>query len=229
MGTYIFASVKGWHIDAFTSSRGRLPGKWVVITDPADLTLELVTTLAPRYIFFPHWSSIVPASVLEEAECVCFHMTDVPYGRGGSPLQNLISRGHAETVLCALRMSSELDAGPIYGKRPLSLEGSAREIFHRAAAATIDLMVHIIDEEPVPVPQSGPPTLFVRRTQKESLLPQDGTLERLYDHIRMLDAATYPHAFLDHGAYRLTFTEANLKGNALEARVRIEERRGPKR
>ncbi len=25
-------------------------------------------------------------------ECVCFHMTDVPYGRGGSPLQNLIIR-----------------------------------------------------------------------------------------------------------------------------------------
>lgn len=227
MATYIFASIKPWHIEAFTTARERLPGTWVVITDPADLTIELVETLAPRYIFFPHWSSTVPAKVLERAECVCFHMTDVPYGRGGSPLQNLISRGHTETLLSALRMTDELDAGPVYGKRPLALSGCAREVFRRAARTTIDLMVYITDQEPVPVPQSGEPTVFVRRKPEDSRLPDNGTLERLYDHIRMLDADTYPHAFIDHGPYRLTFTEATLKHHAVEARVRIEERKEP--
>ncbi len=37
------------------------------------------------------------------------HMTDVPYGRGGSPLQNLIARGHTSTKLTAMRMTAEVD------------------------------------------------------------------------------------------------------------------------
>jgi hypothetical protein len=56
-------------------------------------------------------------------------MTDVPFGRGGSPLQNLIVRGRRETKLTALRMSREFDAGPVYMKEPLSLEGGAEEIY----------------------------------------------------------------------------------------------------
>ena len=44
-------------------------------------------------------------------------MTDLPYGRGGSPLQNLIINGHKETMMSALRCVQELDAGPIYLKK----------------------------------------------------------------------------------------------------------------
>lgn len=32
-----------------------------------------------------------------------FHMTNFPYGRGGSPLQNLMKRGHHTTTITALR------------------------------------------------------------------------------------------------------------------------------
>lgn len=86
-----------------------------------------------RYVFSLHWSEKVPENLISKNECVCFHMTDVPYGRGGSPLQNLIMRGQKETKLTALRMTSEFDAGPVYSKRPLSLEcGSAGEIYIRA-------------------------------------------------------------------------------------------------
>ena len=59
-------------------------------------------------------------------------MTDLPYGRGGSPLQNLIIRGGKTTKLFAFRMTEEFDARPNYLKRNLSLEGTAREIFIRA-------------------------------------------------------------------------------------------------
>lgn len=58
-------------------------------------------------------------------KCVCFHMTDDSCGRGGLPLQNLLVRGHAETMLVELRMTAGTDARPVYAKRPLSLEGAA--------------------------------------------------------------------------------------------------------
>jgi methionyl-tRNA formyltransferase len=105
-----------------------------------------------RYIFFPFWSHKVPKEITDKYECVCFHMTDVPYGRGGSPLQNLILRGHTETVISALRMTDEMDAGPVYMKRPLSLEGSAQEIYERAAGIISGMMREIAETEPTPVP-----------------------------------------------------------------------------
>jgi methionyl-tRNA formyltransferase len=56
-------------------------------------------------------------------------MTDVPYGRGGSPLQNLILDGQTSTMVTALRMVEEMDAEPVYDKRPMILGGRAEDIY----------------------------------------------------------------------------------------------------
>ena len=48
-------------------------------------------------------------------------MTDLPYGRGGSPLQNLIVRGHKETKISAIKVVKELDAGPVLSSLELML------------------------------------------------------------------------------------------------------------
>ena len=220
---YIVATVKPWNIEAFHQHTQKLEGQWHLITEKEQLNHEILETLNPRYIFFPHWSWIVPKSILNSYECVCFHMTDVPYGRGGSPLQNLISRGHRETRLTALQMSEVLDAGPVYRKTPLCLTGSAQEIYMRAGHKVWDLITEIVEDEPSPTPQSGKQTIFKRRTPDMSKMPNQGDVRMLYDHIRMLDAETYPHAFLEHGTYRYEFTEAVLDDDgALTARVKIK-------
>src|SRR5215467_8729334 len=111
---YVVATIKPWNVAAFHRRCPELPGRWELIGARDDLSLESLRALRPRYIFFPHWSWQVPRPILEEFFCVCFHETDVPYGRGGSPLQNLIVRGHKSTVLTALRMVDEVDAGPVF-------------------------------------------------------------------------------------------------------------------
>jgi methionyl-tRNA formyltransferase len=121
-------------------------------------------------------------------------------------------------------MTAELDAGPVYAKQPLSLHGSAREIFQRVAVLALDMMERIVREEPDPEPQHGPVTRFARRKPDQSLIPRDATLNQLHDHIRMLDADGYPHAFIDHGPWRAHFSDAQPAGAALEARVRFERR-----
>ena len=216
---YLVATIKRWNVEEFARRVPALAGRWRLVTDPAALDAALVGSLEPRYVFFPHWSWTVPDDVLAAAECVCFHMTDVPYGRGGSPLQNLIARGHSETKLSALRMVPELDAGPVYLKRGLSLEGAAHEIFGRCARLTFDMIEEIVARQPEPVPQSGTPLLFSRRRPEESRLPQSGTPAAIYDHIRMLDAEGYPRAFLDYGDFRLEFRDARLRNDRVDARV----------
>jgi methionyl-tRNA formyltransferase len=103
----------------------------------------------------------------------------------------------------------------------LSLEGSAVDIFVRCAELGLDLIEWMVREEPHPEPQAGEPLVFRRREPAQSAMPEAGKLERIYDHIRMLDAESYPRAFLDHGMLRYTFSQARLVDDAIDARVRI--------
>ena len=188
--------------------------------------LEELTTQenSIRYIFFLHWNWLVPEDIWRNHECVCFHMTDVPYGRGGSPLQNLIVRGHKDTRLTALRMVREMDAGPVYVKRDLSLKGSAADIYKRAGELSFEIIQWIIGNQPVPEPQSGEPVVFKRRKPEQSILPGSGSLEGLYDHVRMLDAPTYPPAFIDYGEFVIEFSDARVEGQELNASVKIRKK-----
>lgn len=220
--TYIVASSRGWNRSGFERRYRSWPGHWTFVSDRQELHAALRGPL-PRYIFFLHWSWYVPEEIYGKIECVCFHMTDVPYGRGGSPLQNLILNGYQDTKLSALRMVAELDAGPVYTKRPLTLDGKAQEIYIRAGDVSYDIISWMVESEPVPSPQSGHPFFFQRRSPAQSGLPLSGSLNSIYDHIRMLDAEGYPHAFLRYGEYMLEFSDARRDGLELVATVRIRK------
>lgn len=197
------------------------------IRDRDALTLEALRAFDPAYVFFPHWSSKIPKAIHDEFECVIFHMTDLPFGRGGSPLQNLIVRGFEETRLSALRCVEEMDAGPIYVKRPLSLLGTAEEILMRAGEIIADMILTISVDAPIPVPQSGEIVGFDRRKPADGSVMNAKSLTDMFDLIRMLDAEGYPNAFAEVGPFRLEFDRASLRPDMLLADVRITMRKEP--
>ena len=45
-----------------------------------DLNLDFLDKINPQYIFFPHWSFIIPGAIYNKYNCIVFHMTDLPYG-----------------------------------------------------------------------------------------------------------------------------------------------------
>ena len=126
MHTYVVAGTRPWNRRVFDETIRRLPGKWHYVVAPSELDADWLEELAPRYVFFLHWSARIPREIFERHECVVFHMTDLPFGRGGSPLQHLILRGHKETVMTAIRVVDEFDAGPVYLKASLALDGRRR-------------------------------------------------------------------------------------------------------
>ena len=220
--TYLVAGCKPWNYRIFAEVISTYPGRWHFVGDPEQLGLDAVCALNPRYIFFLHWSWKVPNEIVKEYECVCFHMTDVPYGRGGSPLQNLILRGHKHTKLTALKMVKELDAGPIYLKEDLCIDGgSAEEIYIRGTYKAAEMIERIISKDLRPVPQRGKVRTFNRRRPEDSEIPRLESLQQLYDFIRMLDAEGYPKAFLRYRGFRYEFGRAALYDGRIEASVRI--------
>jgi methionyl-tRNA formyltransferase len=222
MKNFMLISQKHWHRSLFKTLSLRTDENWQLIMKREDFTNDKIQKYNPSKIFIPHWSHIIPAELFENYECIVFHMTDLPYGRGGSPLQNLIVRGHEETMISALKVSKGIDTGDIYLKAPLSLAGTAQEIFLRSSEVIQKMITSIIDLNPVPLPQEGNPVNFRRRKPEDSDIGNLHTLKEVFDYIRMLDCEGYPHAFLETEHFRFEFNKANLQAdNSIKSDVRI--------
>jgi methionyl-tRNA formyltransferase len=222
----MIVSNKIWHKNYIKEIEAKTNSTIIYIDDKSLLTYENLREYSPSYIFFPHWSHMIPEEIYKNFECIIFHMTDLPFGRGGSPLQNLIARGIYETKVTALRCEKELDAGDIYFKMPLSLQGAAEEIYLRAAEVTKDMMIEIVKKGLQPQKQEGEVVTFDRRKPEDGDIGNLQELTQIFDYIRMLDADGYPRAFLNTENLRLEFERATLKDGYIKADVKIALRAG---
>ena len=202
------------------------PEEVVFFVGSLDAFDRVLAVEAIDRIFLIFWSWRIPADVIERYKPVGFHMTSLPFGRGGHPLQNLIESGNAHTELCMLVLDAELDAGAVLDRQPLCIEGPADEIYARGGLLACQRIRAYLDAGcswPA-IPQQGIPVEFQRRTPAMSELPREGGLEGLLRHIRMLDAEGYPHAFIEYGAFRLELRRATLRADRVLTDCKISVR-----
>ena len=208
---YLILSNKYWHQDyAAKLNEKNFYSKWFLINKKEDFNIEKLNQINPKKIFIPHWSSKIPESIYLNYECILFHMTDLPYGRGGSPLQNLIKLGHKRTIISAIKVVEEVDAGPIYLKKELELNGTAKEIFSRSSNIIFSMITEILRDLPTPQKQVGEVVHFKRRKPNQSKLTNLKSIDELYDHIRMLDCEGYPKAFIELENFKLEFEQSKI-------------------
>lgn len=228
MANYMLCTSRPWGDYLYSTRISNFPDAWWLYTieDPAFL-IEDVEQIQPDKLFFVHWSEFVPAVITDNYECICFHPSNLPFFRGGTPIQHQIDLGKRSTKLTAFRMTQELDAGPIYEQRELSLLGSAEEIYLRMCDMAADMIYDWTTYGfPEPIEQGEPSSTLKRRKPQESRLPQGSVgypfpIEYIFRFIEMLDAQDYPHAFIEYGGYRFEFTRPALRTGKIEADVTI--------
>jgi methionyl-tRNA formyltransferase len=233
---YLVCSSKSWGEYVFHKQIKNYPGEWYFL--PAQRYINWIedylynTGINPRYIFFIHWSDKVPKTITDQYECIGFHPSPLPEGRGGTPVQNQIKDGYLFTELTAFRLTDEIDVGPIYLQEYLSLDGTAEEIYINMSELAADMIERIIEENIEPEIQTGFVSQYKRREPHESKINFNNvsgcsylsyTLRDIYDHIRMLDAETYPRAFIELDGFRYTFSRPTLKVGKIVCDVEITE------
>ena len=180
--------------------------------------------LSPAFIFAPHWNERIPMELINRVTTVIFHTAPLPFGRGGSPIQNLLKLGYKESPVNALLAAQDLDAGPILCSKNVSLEGNLDDIFSRLNVSVNSLIRQILIDRPEPSEQVGEVTIFRRRRPEDSELNLAKiNLEQLYDQIRMVDGLDYPRAYLDVDKYRLVFANAHIEDSRVVAQVSFEK------
>ena len=229
MENIIIATIKEWNIENYFKLKERLKSKYnfYLITDKEELNLENIKKINPKYIFFPHWSWMIKEDIYNSFDCIVFHMTDLPYGRGGSPFQNLIINEVYDTKISALKVDGGLDTGDIYLKEDFNINiGSAEENFIKLSSIIFEKMIPtLLSNDLVPRKQRGEITEFKRRKPEESDIfnLKEKNLHKLYDFIRMLDAEGYPKAYIELDKIRIEFSEIHQKNKKLVGRFEVFE------
>ena len=151
-------------------------------------------------ILFYGWSWLIPEALLDKYFCVMLHPAPLPRYRGGSPIQNQILAGEAESAVTLFRMNNRIDAGNILLQAPYSLAGTLDDIFERISDTGLKLTTKLLRGEYREIIQDETEASYCkRRTPEQSeitieeLLTKDG--DYLYNKIRML-MDPYPNAFI---------------------------------
>ncbi len=195
-----------------------------IIRNKNELTHKKVSAFNPDYIMFPHWSYMVPENIFNEYKCICFHSSPLPFGRGGSPIQNMILEGYKETEVCSLLMEKDLDAGPVYLRTKIELSGNLNEILIRIYNAIAKQIKVFKNKEIYPIAQKGIPYKFKRLNAKDNSIKLNLDINSIYDQIRMLDSEMYPNAYISIGDYIIDFMNPTKHDNFIDANVKIHRK-----
>jgi len=221
----VIATIKSWNIEAADQLKKEYASQHEVyiFTENNELTVDSLRRINPEFVFFPHWSWIIPKEIFDNYNCVVFHSTDLPFGRGGSPLQNLIARGIYKTKVSAIKVCDGVDTGPIYLKEPIDIsEGNADQIFRRISSIIFEKMIpKFLESSLIPTPQTGEVVSFKRRRPEDSEIPDGLSQRQIYDYIRMLDGEGYPPAFRRYGDLRIVYKDAEIIDNTVTAKATI--------
>lgn len=178
----------------------------------------------PDWIFFFHWSELVHKDIHEKYKCVVVHTSNLPDGRGGSPLQNQILDNIISSRVNLIEMSNSLDSGAIYISHPITLQGNLTDIWFMIANIAKKLILKCITNSLTPVPQNGNTSIYKRRNDNKLIFDNTKDILYIYDQIRMLDADGYPNVYIQLGDYILEFSRAKLESKSVIADVRITKK-----
>jgi len=183
-----------------------------------DHTWQLINSLSSPlldvdFIFLFRWPHIVGSDLVNStrAKWVVFHTSELPRGRGGSPLQNQILEGKFLSRVNALELSDVVDSGRIYASHDISLQGTADDVWLAIAQAAAKLAQRVV-QGAEPYEQLGEVTRYKRR--RNNHLPSEDTPAEIHEthrFIQMLDGEGYPGAHIDYGRLRITFSRSSFR------------------
>lgn len=219
--------------------KGRESFNILILSDPDSWLNSYIVSLKSRWEKLGHsvlWEHAVQAEALADF-CFCLgfsqlipkelrqrfkhtlvvHESDLPAGRGWSPLTWQILDGQNRIPVTLIEAAEQVDSGVIYGQRWLEFEGHELigELRAAQANATCDLCSWFVENFPESISsaikQKGDPTYFPRRGPEDSELDITRTIEEQFNILRVVDNERYP-AFFDWKGQR--FYIKILKGRA---------------
>ena len=174
--------------------------------DDAYLAREHSEIRLGTIAFFLGCTNITPPDVLERnCRNLVVHESDLPKGRGFSPLSWQTLEGKRDVSICLFEAGKTADDGPVVYRDLMQFEGHELIDEMRAICgeATVRICRRYLVEAKPPnaVAQVGNPTFYKRRRPLDSRLDPERSIVEQFDLLRIVDNTRYP-AFFDLRGHR---------------------------
>lgn len=132
---------------------------------------------------------------------VVVHASDLPKGKGWAPLTWQILEGNNTIPVCLFEAIEEMDAGDIYLRSYINLDGTelSDEIREKQALNAFEMCLEFIDKYPQILDnaekQIGEETIYHKRTPQSSELDINKTIAEQFNLLRIADNKDYPAFF----------------------------------
>jgi methionyl-tRNA formyltransferase len=151
--------------------------------DVADAGVELAVVVA--------YGRIIPVSLLARVPMVNLHFSLLPRWRGAAPVERALLAGDEETGVCLMKVEEGLDTGPVYGRLEVpigpdeDLATLRDELVTAGCVLLVAALAHGAAGLPVPVPQSGEPTIASKLTSDDLRLAWEEPAAQLHRVVRL--------------------------------------------
>lgn len=131
------------------------------------------------------------------------HASDLPQGKGWSPLTWQILEGKDSLVVSLFEAADKVDSGVVYFKEVVQFDGGELidELRKKIEDATTALMKRFAAAYPdvQGKPQEGEESFYPRRTPEDARLDINKTIEEQFNLLRISDNERYPAYFERNG------------------------------
>lgn len=149
---------------------------------------------------------IIPREILNKNQHnLVIHESDLPQGKGFSPMSWQILAGINKIPVCLIEAESDVDSGKIWLTDTINLNGDELHPQWRylQGKKTIELCLKFIQnyEQLKPKKQQGNESFYPRRTPKDSQLDIEKSIKDQFNLLRIVDNDKYP-AFFEYNNQR---------------------------
>lgn len=134
---------------------------------------------------------------------IVVHASELPLGKGWSPMSWQIIEGKNHIPLTLFEVVEEMDAGDVYIRDNIQLDGSELidELHIKLAKKIINMCLSYVDQYDSirGHKQSGKSTFYRKRAAKDSELDIDKSIKEQFNLLRIVDNENYPAFFLING------------------------------
>ena len=130
---------------------------------------------------------------------IVIHASELPKGKGWSPLTWQILEGKNKIPLTLFEANDKIDDGDIYLKDVLELKGGEliQEIRKKLCVKLEQLIFKFLnDKNPKPIKQKGSETIYPRRNYTDSYLDSKKSISEQFNLLRVCDNEKYPAFFI---------------------------------
>ena len=132
---------------------------------------------------------------------IVIHASDLPLGKGFSPLQWQILEGKNKIILTLFEVVRDVDAGPYYFKSTLEYDGTEMlsELRDKMARKINSMALKFINEyfSMKQIKQSGIESFYPRRKKQDDEVDPQKSIVELFNQFRIADNENYP-LFFEH-------------------------------